>query len=349
MMTAIGRLWILGAADPEMEAIERLLGQADEVAVYASSDGLRRVYASDAYRDDLTVIPSHTGRDGRLTVYTVECAPPRMEGAEHVRIDHHRPGDPGYGRPPAEFLPASSIGQVVAALALLGRIPASWTLTARSTGKLGDIISDADRPGWGVIVRAGEPGYGMGHYDDGSADAVVALIPERSILTAAADHCLAAAYRGECPGVEPDELMAWRIRSRSAFQGRPEAELLADVESALAALRDAPALDLHDPAVMPHTEDHDWSRSVCDGCAVDPVLVRDMRGRHVPELPEASAREGMCFIADGLPDTHGRVKIVCQSGSPAEIRAFMGDWAPAQGLSDIYGDPARGFAGGYDR
>jgi len=22
-------------------------------------------------------------------------------------------------------------------------------------------------------------------------------------------------------------------------------------------------------------------------------------------------------------------------------------WAPAQGLTDIYGDPARGFAGGY--
>lgn len=59
----------------------------------------------------------------------------------------------------------------------------------------------------------------------------------------------------------------------------------------------------------------------------------------------------------------GRVKIVCQSGSPEQIRAFMEPWAPAQGLQvtmparrlrilrpaavDRYGDPAHGFAGGH--
>jgi len=73
----------------------------------------------------------------------------------------------------------------------------------------------------------------------------------------------------------------------------------------------------------------------------------DMRGHNVPELPEASAREGMCFIADGLRDRDGRIKVVCQSGSPEQIHAFMTVWAPADGLTDIYGDPARGFAGGY--
>lgn len=43
----------------------------------------------------------------------------------------------------------------------------------------------------------------------------------------------------------------------------------------------------------------------------------------------------------------GRIKVVCQSGSPEQIRAFMEAWAPANGLIDIYGDPARDFAGGY--
>jgi hypothetical protein len=72
-----------------------------------------------------------------------------------------------------------------------------------------------------------------------------------------------------------------------------------------------------------------------------------MRGKHVPELPEASAREGLCFVADGLPGPDGRVKVVCQSGTPEQIRAFMQVWGPEHGLTGIYGDPMRGFAGGY--
>lgn len=55
---------------------------------------------------------------------------------------------------------------------------------------------------------------------------------------------------------------------------------------------------------------------------------------------------GVCFVSDGLPGPDGRVKTVCQSGTPEQIAAFMGSWAPAHGLTDIYGDPARGFAGG---
>jgi hypothetical protein len=148
-------------------------------------------------------------------------------------------------------------------------------------------------------------------------------IPKELVLAAAADHCLAAAYRGECPGVDPDELMAWRAASRARFQRRAVEDVLADVERARQALRHAPLLEL-----------------------APGVTARDMRGQTVPELPEAAAREGVCFIGEQrLPD--GRVKIVHQCGAPYQIRAFMEQWAPAQGLTDIYGDPARGFAGGF--
>jgi hypothetical protein len=142
------------------------------------------------------------------------------------------------------------------------------------------------------------------------------------VLAAAADHCLAAAYRGECHGVDPDALMRWRIAMRACHQWRSEAEVLADVERARAALRAAPRLHL----------------------APD-VDVVDMRGQNVPELPEAAVREDTCFIAD-MTDCDGRTKIVCQAGSPAQIRAFQA-WAKAHGLVDVYGDPARGFSGGY--
>lgn len=76
-------------------------------------------------------------------------------------------------------------------------------------------------------------------------------------------------------------------------------------------------------------------------------LVADLRDQHVPELPEASAREGVAFIAMGLPGGDGQRKVVLQSAGPRALAAWPA-WAASQGITDLYGgDPARGFAGGY--
>jgi hypothetical protein len=40
------------------------------------------------------------------------------------------------------------------------------------------------------------------------------------------------------------------------------------------------------------------------------------------------------------------VKVVLQAATAAQVRAFRA-WAEAQGWTDAYGDPARGFAGAY--
>lgn len=264
------RVWILGASDPEMELIERLLRQCGESVVYATDENGRRVHPGNAYRCPTPSVPEGA------TVYAVECIDVLPEG--WIRIDHHRPGDPGYGCPPSIFFSASSVGQVIAELDLLG---------------VASILPAAD------IIEA--------------------------ILAAAADHCLAAAYRGECPGVDPDNLMRWRIAKRAAFQGRTVEEVLADVEQARELLEDAP------------------NERLAHG-----VYVADMRGYgHVPELPEAAARDGVAYLAD-VTDRDGRRKIVLGGHTtPEAVRAFMTEWAPAHGLTDIYGDPARGFAGGY--
>jgi hypothetical protein len=278
---------ILGAADPEMETIERLAREAGCAVGYATHRGAR-VRPETAYQaDGVEGMDLAAACDAAGLILVVECGPaaacddwgwirtglvPGREdevdcAAVVLRVDHHRPGDPGYGRPPAEYWQASSLGQVCAALD----------------------IEPADE------LR----------------------------LVAAADHCLAAAYRGECPGVDPDELMAWRAASRARFQRRPVEAVLADVERAREALRAAPVIEL-----------------------APGVTARDLRGQAVPELPEAAAREGICFVGEQrLPD--GRVKIVHQCGTPFQVKAFMEQWAPAQGLVDIYGAPARGFAGGY--
>lgn len=306
---------LLGAADPEMQAIENLLRDCGIQYFYATVGGVR-VRPGNAYQADGYVTPDGVTvaimpEDWAGFIVLVEC----NTGSRYPKIiiDHHRPGDPGYGKGPAEFWRASSLGQVVTLLESLQIL--RWDHDAKPS-----------LAGW---VSAG---------------GVPVLFEQEAHLCAAADHCLAAAYRDECPGVDPDELMKWRVRSRAEFQGRPESEVLRDIEAARIALRDADQIPLG----------HIDAYGVCTGCGCNVAedycicpRVTDMRGQHVPELPEASAREGMCFIADGLQDCDGRIKVVCQSGTPEQIRAFMEVWAPAQGLTDIYGDPARGFAGGY--
>src|SRR5690606_24298985 len=212
------RIWILGAPDPEMELIEKLLVKCGESVVYATDATGQRVHPGTAYRCPVPEVPEGS------TVYAVECIDVLPAGWR--RIDHHRPGDPGYGRPPSDFLAASSVGQVLIELDRLG---------------VADRLSDKD------IIEA--------------------------ILAAAADHCLAAAYKGECPGVDPDKLMRWRVETRANFQGRPVGELLDDIERARAALREAPRIDLG------------AGTSVCD-----------MRGDFVPELPEAAVRDGVAYL-----------------------------------------------------
>ena len=154
------------------------------------------------------------------------------------------------------------------------------------------------------------------------------MVPKAILLAAAADHCLGAAYRGECPGVDPDALMTWRAESRAKFQGRSVADVLADVERARKALLEFPIIRL--AAAVGNTT----------------MLVADMRGPVVPELPEAACREGMAYLAT-VRDPGGREKVVLGAASVAQVEAFMSTWAPTQGLINIYGDPARGFAGGY--
>lgn len=284
------RIWLLGASDPEMEAIETLLTARGEHVIYARDSGGRRVHPGNAYE---AVEPDMLA----ATVYLVECATRRMccgarlheeRDADEcgvcggwpqpstVHIDHHRPGDAGFGRPPEKFLAASSIGQV---LAVLEQEPSA-----------------------------------------------------HQRLVAAADHCLAAAYRGACPGVDPDALMHWRAASRAEFQGREVVAVLADIKRASQALAEAPVLIL-DYDQCPH------HRRV--------VAVADMRRPEpVPELPEAAARLDCAYVSGPLTTPDGRSKYTC-SGREEEVRAFLEVWAPEHNLEDCYGDPARGFAGGY--
>jgi len=313
------RVWVLGAQDPEMMLIENLLWVCGESVIYATDESGQRVHPGSAYRCQIPEIPKDS------TVYAVECIDKLPPG--WVRIDHHRPGDPGYGKPPIEFFSASSIGQVIAVLARNGIIPKSWRrMSAGYAAPLTPQYTEDGTPVDYVGVPWIRPAAG-GRYawDIVIDDQTFARVPQEIVLAAAADHCLAEAYRSKCPEVDPDELLHWRIKIRAAFQGRSEAELFADVWEAQDLLNDAP------------------NERLAHG-----IYVADLRGYgHIPELPEAAMLEGVAYITL-VADRDGRRKIVLGGHTtPEMVKAFMTEWSPKQGLVDIYGDPARGFAGGY--
>lgn len=341
------RIWILGASDPEMTLIEELLRACGEEYIYALDDRGERVHPVNSYRCPTPVVPEGS------TVYAVECIDVLPEG--WVRIDHHRPGDPGYGRPPEECLPASSIGQVTRELARHGLL--RWRPGVRD----GSGLSRDHGGRSGTYERSGSGSwYVMVDPPTGQISAMPLMVPIEIVLAAAADHCLAAAYRGECPGVDPDTLMRWRAETRAAHQGRSVDDVLADIALARRAVQEAQIIDCDFNA-----------KGWCDSCGPNCMFcsscgtcecganlecppeylmcmsVLDLRGYEVPELPEAAAREGWAYLAT-VTDRDGREKVVLGGAtSPEMVREFMMCWAPAEGLVDIYGDPERGFAGGY--
>jgi hypothetical protein len=258
-------VFVLGAADPEMARIDAVLAKHGCFVAYATAGlGGERVAPSTAYKADRTThfIEDLDGRDLIFVECQVSGLTPKMV------IDHHRPGDPGYGLPPEKFWEASSLGQV---FSLLGLKPS-----------------------------------------------------EEDLIVAAADHCLSHAYRGRCPGVNPDALRRWRTASRAAFQGVSEEEIRRKVGAALMTLSHLPHV-----AVA--------GQMVANAIGLPPI----------PEAPEAVAISGTALMYS-MPDKGtGRTKVGLLGAEPETIREWMTVAHKKWGLIDIYGDPARGYAGGY--
>lgn len=84
------------------------------------------------------------------------------------------------------------------------------------------------------------------------------------------------------------------------------------------------------------------------GAVFHKPILADLRGESITEgLLEAAARDGIPFLST-VRDLDGREKVVLQAAPPAMVSRFLaGEIVPD--LVDAYGDPARGFAGGYLR
>jgi len=343
-------LVVFGPGDPEQVAAEQIVVAASRAVWYActtDADGRSvrvhpgNAYAATGYYPASDPLAYYHGPAWADVTHLFECAPSDTSdlASDVIRLDHHRPGDPGYGRPPAEFLPASAIGQLVSFLAAHGL----WRGEPLSSSSEAPGTVNCDGSGWAVSAvgalrhPGGDPCW--------VARPTWASIPADIVMVAAADHCLEAAYRGRCPGVYPNALMRWRAQSRAAFQSRSVEAVLADVAAARARLLDAYGIPCRDCGGRGGAIGGGSLEAVGEPCHAAGVHAADMRGPTIPELPEAACREGIPYLAT-VRDRDGRAKVVLGAASAELVRRFMeGKIVP--GLVDYYGVPERGYAGAY--
>lgn len=298
------RIWVLGASDPEMTEIESVLAANDETYVYARNDRGDRVTPRQASRARLPPLdqdPSITTAPTFDQAILVECVVPiflSLAGKLDV-VDHHTPGDPGFGMPPERYLEGSSLGQV---LTILGINPT----------------------------------------------------PEQRCI-AAADHCLAAAYAGRCPDVDPKELRKVRSNLRGEWlrklpEEREERRAAVKTQREFWTLSWASSVRLLQTRTMAHL------REQTPTIVLGGVPIYDLRKSDVlPELPEALAIMGKAAIY--IRDDRGKKKIGIIGGGDGSnpgtspIRTFLEAAQDGEVLGThvegAYGDPVRGYAGAY--
>lgn len=301
-------IFILGAADPEMAAIEAAIRAIyahydnEPYIVYAAfvgADGtVARCHGGVAYKGthliDESFVPrpvvdpsdidgvcgysedcTFEDQDGFIPVW-IEC---EVNGGDRKRgfvVDHHRAGDPGYGASPEHFWEASSIGQLYRLLTHV-----YW-----------------------VDVEVANAAFGEERY-----------------LVAASDHCPGHAFQGRCPGVDIAALKAMRAANSAAFNKMEPEVWLQTVEASIAKLRAFPTAELEGHVYAIASEDIEL-------------------GNHAQLISGIP----MEYTMAGSP-RDPRVKVGLLGGEPALIAAWMA--SKVGSLVDIYGDPARGYCGGY--
>lgn len=260
-------IFLLGAPDAEMSLIEKILLHFGIAFGYATLKGTR-VSSSQAYDADGSSIEVPEGAE----VVTVECA---VKGITPVvKVDHHNPGDRGYGMPPDQFASAASIGQVVYLLNQL-----------------------------------------MGHAE------VQSVFPNWQ-LAAAGDHCPAAAYQGKCPGISVEEFREYRLAGSAEFQKKDIEVLRAEVNAGMEMLQGLEYV---------HHKGVKWKNAV---------------SIQVPQLPHVAAMLAMPTSYSMYLPKENETKVgIIGSDDPAVIEAWLDFHADK--LVRLYGDPARGYAGGY--
>lgn len=307
--------FILGARDREMEAIEYVLRDLPVGYGVATKDSVV-VSQDNAYKAD-SVINMHAAspawrrikNNPEYRIVTVEC---EISGVNNLgaRIDHHKKSDAGFSIGPQNFLTASSIGQVLSSLARDVQIAPSCGLN-----------------GWDRITTTGSCESGIFEYDycserwflpySENGDPVTAkylcTVPKNIALIAAEDHCLNAAYRGQCPGVTPDEMLKFRCYHLAKIQKTNKDRLLTIINNFRKRLKEI--------------QKDQYSRLTQ---SIPGILdLTNMPARELVGAPEAARRENLPILVQISADSGGReIGIQVLTGNVAPV--ILNRWVEQQ-------------------
>lgn len=188
--------------------------------------------------------------------------------------------------------------------------------------------------------RPGDPGYHKGPTEYWEASSLGQLqdhlgvepAPEDYVL-AAMDHCFNAAMKGECPGVSPEKVLKRKLDEVAMATGRP----IGDVKATISRFQEN--LARFQWYLIGGQRCIDIEESTGVGYTIEYLAAQ-----------VAATLSETAIILHLYNEEGGRERLhLCGDVSPATARHFMGNWAPGHGLTDIYGNPERGYAGGYKR
>nr|WP_142990365.1 hypothetical protein [Pseudomonas aeruginosa] len=172
----------------------------------------------------------------------------------------------------------------------------------------------------------GDPGFSAppaSYWEGSSIGQVATLIGGKHSdfkHVAASDHCLSAAMRGECPGVDPKDLMAWRITARSAMAKIQPWVLRRRIERATERVLELPRLNLGGVQVVDGSFDS------------------------TPELRDAAALAQVPIITTRMTSS-GLIKIGLYGAEPEVVSNWLSSMLAADVVDHAYGNPNREYAG----
>lgn len=177
--------------------------------------------------------------------------------------------------------------------------------------------------------KPGDPGFPMGpaEFEAGSSLGQIAQLlgvslTKEQLVIAAADHCLTAAYQGECPGVTQEDVLSVRLPELQARHRMSEKDVRKEISKAIELLENP-----KETVTLGNQEIPDFRRKGI-----------------LPFMVEAGTMTGKAFLAhvDSRPGFEKKVMI---NGNAAAVSDFLKN-AANLGIVDTYGNPNRGFAGG---
>lgn len=210
-------------------------------------------------------------------------------------------------------------------------------------GRLSPVVVECDPKTVGSVLSIDHHRYGDYGYDLGPADYQHASsLGQLSLLLSfemtdddkalsAMDHCFAAAVRGECPDIDPENVLDLKISEIAKSTNLSQKEVVKRIFKYLGFIRDYQRVHM------------------CGNDVVDLRAVDLGSGYSADSLSfgVAQAMAGVATLAS-CSDASGRPKILFYSSDADQVRYFMNFYAnETLDLTDVYGVPMRGYAGGY--